>query len=270
MKWDINNTLEAYEKLNNTKVPYIVVGGQAVNLWIEYFTKHKFIDKSEWEHLAPLISKDLDLLNSGAEAKLIAERLGVKIETYAHSSRQISPNSGTLFIPTSNGELMVHCLFRTTGTDPKEIIGTAKNYEDSGVVIPLMHPLLCLEGKIQCYFTHPQETRQDLKHVKLSILALRAIIQDHVQKDEAEPTRSVLDRLLKLFQSKHYDELCKVGVDLVDAIPIKILEESNNPKLKGFALNEFPRLKKKLDERKALVLPISENTVKTEKNIDNL
>lgn len=242
MKWDSRNLVEVYRRLIDSGVPFVVVGGQAVNLWTEYFTATGVLKKSDWAKYAPLTSHDLDTLNSSSDVEQIAQKMGVERVIFEHKERTVAPNSGTLYVPIHGEELILQCLFRVTGTEPEEVRKTAIKIQWEGLSIPTMHPLLCLEGKVACLCTHPQAGRQDEKHVRLSILNLNAHLKERLLQGDEMRCKKILTRVIDLLGKRESLRLfCEHDIQLEDSIPMNEMESSSLPKMQAFITNEWSR-----------------------------
>lgn len=220
-----------------------------VNLWTEFYTATGVLKKSGWAKYAPLTNHDLDTPYSSTDVELIAQKLGVERVIFEHRERTGAPNSGTLYVPTRGEELILQCLFRVTGTQSEEVRKTAINIQWEELSVPTMHPLLCLEGKVACLFTHLQAGRQDEKHVRLSVLNLNARLKERMLLGDEMRCEKILTRVINLLVKRESFRLFhEFEIQLEDSIPMKEMEVSSLPKIQGFMKTEWPRRKARLDQ----------------------
>lgn len=149
--------------------PPILAGGHAVNLWAMYFLAEGVDALSEFR---PFTSKDLDLVGTWELLERLHERLKGKLTR----SEPRSPVLGRLVVPSMSGEdLTIEVLHTVKGLDFKELARTVDLQADE-VFGRVLLPHLVLKAKIENAVTIDQTERNDVKHVGMMILVLRAFI----------------------------------------------------------------------------------------------
>lgn len=185
----------------------VIVGGQAVNLWA---LRYRRPGDPAWEALLPFTSEDLDVLGSPADAR----RWGAAVSASTVKVADVGtagPNTGLLLVPLGNdgGEarastrlLRVDVLAWIVGVGTMQALESAVDYrgegEMAGLNLKVLHPLLCLEGKLACLAQLSQAGRQDAKHAALSILSARGYLEEVLATRGARPLLKAVERLWRL------------------------------------------------------------------------
>ncbi len=151
--------------------PPIIVGGHAVNLWSEYFLAR---DIKELLSYLPFTSKDLDLVGSLG----LLDRLHATHKGKLSRSEPRSPVLGRIDIERKGGGfLRVEVLHAVKGLDSKDL-GRTMEVGVGQVVARVLMPHLILKAKIENTASIAQEGRNDVKHVHMMILCVRAFIRE--------------------------------------------------------------------------------------------
>lgn len=151
--------------------PPIVVGGHSVNLWSEYFLNR---DVKELLGYLPFTSKDLDLVGSWE----LLSRLHEAHQGTIRRSEPRSPVLGRIDIEREGGGLLrVEVLHEVKGLDARDLERTME-VGVGRVVARVLMPHLILKAKIENAASIPQEGRNDVKHVHMMILCVRAFIRE--------------------------------------------------------------------------------------------
>ena len=153
--------------------PPVVVGGHAVNLWSHYYM-HKGV--SELCFHLPFTSKDLDLVGTAG----LLERLHQQLKGNLKRSEPRSPVLGRIESPRPGGGiLLVEVLHTVKGLNSKEL-GRTMNLVIDELEARVLLPHLALKAKIENAADINQEGRNDVKHVRMMILCMRAFIAEFV------------------------------------------------------------------------------------------
>jgi hypothetical protein len=131
------------------KLGCVVIGGQAVNIWCEHYAREDYVPAGQWEELKPFTSLDLDLLGSSVEAEEAGVELRARrVEIADLFSKSDSPICGFVEAHVGGRELGIHFLHRIAGVGRDEVERTAVLIDAGGTNVRVMHPLLCLEGRV--------------------------------------------------------------------------------------------------------------------------
>lgn len=147
----------------------VVVGGHAVNLWSHYYM-HKGV--SELRCYRPFTSKDLDLVGTAG----LLERLHLQLKGNLKRSEPRSPVLGRIESPRpGGGVLSVEVLHTVKGLNSKDL-GRTMDLVIDELEARVLLPHLALKAKIENAADISQEGRNDVKHVRMMILCMRAFI----------------------------------------------------------------------------------------------
>jgi len=151
--------------------PPVVVGGHAVNLWSEYFLAKGMRELSGY---VPFTSKDLDLVGSTG----LLERLHKSLKGTLTRSKPRSPVLGRLEVARpGGGVLLIEVLHTVYGLNPQDLARTIELRID-GVAARVLLPHLILKAKIENCVGIGQAGRNDVKHVRMMILCVRAFMME--------------------------------------------------------------------------------------------
>ncbi len=169
----------------------VVVGGHAVNLWSDYFLRKGVMGLASY---MPFTSKDLDLVGSVG----LLERLHQSHKGKLTRSEPRSPVLGRIDIKRKGGGfLRVEVLHGVKGLSSKELTKTME-LKIQGLVARVLLPHLILKAKIENTESISQEGRNDVKHVKMMILCVRAFIVEFAGfVTEGKVSESALVNLLE-------------------------------------------------------------------------
>ena len=148
----------------------VLVGGQAVNLWASFYRE----ETSELENYLPFASEDIKFYGGKLEAIACRNRLGG--ELILNNTFDPSPNTAVLLVNFNNKKLRLDFLGSVFGVSDFEIANNFKIIslkEAPELKLKVLHPILCLEGKLKSVVSLPQQGRQDLKHLRMSVLFVK-------------------------------------------------------------------------------------------------
>lgn len=178
----------------------VLVGGQAVNFWADYYLDR--VDALAAD--APFTSKDIDFLGSRASVKECAERL--LVDPILPDVSDTGQNSGALYYVDEHGHRRViqfltrvfggRTLDRTTATavwfdllaDDGHAVGAFR----------VMHPLMALKSKaINTQAPLHRRDERSLKQLRAAIICAREYTRDLL---DAGQQREALDLVEQLFK----------------------------------------------------------------------
>lgn len=194
------------------------------------------------------------MLGGRVDAVAAAEALNVEAVLFDPLSRQIVPNAATLYVPVGSEELIVQFLHTPLGARREEIRSTAQILAWSGLRLPVMHPILCVESKLDCLYTLDQRGRQDLRHLKLALIAVEELLNDLCHAGDERAVLGIFERLAATAAEEFGLRLFDLeGMDLAAAIYAPDLKKrtAGLPKLAAFFDKRWPQLEKRLLQRRA-------------------
>ncbi|HEU4729666.1 MAG TPA: hypothetical protein VFT22_17345 [Kofleriaceae bacterium] len=137
-------------KLANLEHPIVLVGGQAVNFWANFYEDRA----PELAVHAPYTSKDIDFLGSREAVRECAKRLGGKAKV-ATLDDMNTPSTGlVVFVDENHHTRQIDFLGSVAGVDGAEVVDTAASATISdadGTPIAsflVMNPLLSLRSRV--------------------------------------------------------------------------------------------------------------------------
>ena len=219
--------------------PPVIVGGHAVNLWATYFLSH---DEDALSKYLPFTSKDLDLVGNWN----LLERLHQRLKGTLARSEPRSPVLGRLVVTSPSGEdLIIEVLHTVKGLDFKEL-GRTVDLQADQVFGRVLMPHLVLKAKIENAVTIDQSGRNDVKHVWMMILVVRAFIRELAgQVAEGDFSGRTLVNFLgetwEIVATTQAEVATQMwGFDFSKVWPRAELESAGNDKVSRWLQHRFP------------------------------
>ena len=210
--------------------PPVVVGGHAVNMWSHYYM-HKGM--SELSRYLPFTSKDLDLVGSAG----LLERIHLQTKGNLRRSEPRSPVLGRIEVPRSGGGvLLVEVLHTVKGLSFKEL-GRTMDLVVDNLKARVLLPHLVLKAKIENATDIDQEGRNDVKHVRMMILCMRACVAELGRfvsegKVSERALVNVLEETFAIISSPKAEKAASLwGFDFREVWPIEELRTSGSEKV---------------------------------------
>jgi len=258
--WTSETLREVYVRLLEREVEFVVIGGQAVNLWSRHYSQQSDMPHFEWQRFEPFSSRDLDCLGDSMDARDAGQAFGVEVQLYSPFGRTAGPNSGTMEIPLPQGDLLIHFLHTPYGANPDEVKRTARLHQiEYQKPLRVMHPLLCLETKVACLFGLDQSGRQDLKHVNLSCLIFREYVRERLQLGATKDVLLAAERIGRLACDRMGLKLWhEHSLACESFFPMDVIRQAADldPKLASFTSLRWPIIETKIRDRRNRFLAI--------------
>jgi hypothetical protein len=116
---------------------------------------------------------------------------------------------------------------------------------------------LCLEGKLRCLRGLPQQGRQDLKHVQISILIIQQVLKEVCQDADPRPGLKLLERMIgDIGREDGLYAWYKHGVYLEMAIPLEHIQQLNIQQWQAFKETRLPQVFKFIQEKRQRYLSL--------------
>ena len=236
-------------KLQEANLDAVIVGGQAVNLWAYQYSERCH----DLQSLQPYSSEDIDFFGSRVEAMICHEVLGGQVRI--NRDFDPSPNAGVILIEHHDQKLRIDILASVYGLNDSEIVSTARTFIGlerlAGISVKVLHPVLCLEGKLRCLRGLPQQGRQDLKHVQISTLVVREILKDICQDSDPRIGLKMLERVFgDISREDGLNAWYKHKVYLENAIPFENIDKLKSQKWHTFKNTRLPQIIKLIQEKR--------------------
>lgn len=219
--------------------PPVVVGGHAVNLWCDYYLSKGVVELSMY---VPFTSKDLDLLGSAG----LLGRLHRSHQGKLTRSEPRSPVLGRLDIARKGGgTLRIDVLHMVKGLNRKDLARTME-LKLEGLTALVLLPHLILKAKIENSIDLLQDDRNDVKHVRMMILCMKAFIMEFVgfvssDKVSERALVNVLGETWEIVNSSQSVKASKLwGFDFSAVWPMEELIKAGDGKIARWLEHRFP------------------------------
>jgi hypothetical protein len=224
----------------DTRVPVLLVGGQAVNLWALYY-------KDRISDLAPFVSRDADVLGDQETLAQLGTAIGVKPTFFPMRPR--SNEIGFVIAKDSAGfPLLVEVLRYVNGVRNEELRDPIYEFAvgEKPVTLRVPGPIVLLKAKISNVAVIKQTGRQDARHVAILARILPAHLVDlqNAAISGRLTERKLLDSVEQLVAIVTDQTAQRILLEL-KLRPTALFSELNGehlPKLKGFLDKRLPRL----------------------------
>lgn len=207
------------EILNAPEHP-LIVGGQAVNVWAEYFA----LRNPQIAAQQPFVSKDADIFGDRALAQKLADRAGWEIKFF-HEPRTIAV--AVLFKRRPNAEtLTVEVLRQIRGLTRKELEDADVVELRPGQTYRIPSPVRLLKAKLANLREIAPTRPQDAQHVRLLVsLANDYLMEQHAEVSAQRLTERALVNTLHEVRDliiENTDLDSKHNLKLTLALPINL------------------------------------------------
>lgn len=232
-RFSLQQFSEVFNVRNSDGLPYVLIGGQAVNYWAERY----FQTEPGLQALQPFTSEDIDFKGGKQDVKRIAEQLRLT-EVYP-SKVAMTALAGS--VPFQIGDLKSNIeIVRSVPGISGSIDALAIEAELSGKIIRVLDPISLLACKLDLLATVPQENRRDLEHIRILIPCVRAFLREfllQVEQDEL-PVRGWLgaaNRVLKLTASLRGRKIAgRFNIDWSEILLLQEIDQSKHEKIVRF------------------------------------
>jgi hypothetical protein len=246
--------ISLFQAIDREELDLILVGGQAINIWASYYASRV---PALMEYL-PFSSADLDFYGGKLEAIACQKVLGGTINL--NRDFDPSPNTGVLIVPTEAQPLRIDFLGSVFGIGDIELSQSAIVFEGqqqlAGVRVKILNPMLCLEGKLKSAIGLPQEGRQDLKHLQMSLLFVKEYIKDTIERDVRQGLKLIERIAFNIWSDAGLNLWYRYGIEINLAIPIGAEIGNSDPKWDSFETIRLPQIERETVKKRAKYLEI--------------
>jgi hypothetical protein len=180
------------KKLANLENPIVLVGGQAVNFWADFYEN----DAPRLADHGPYMSKDVDFLGSLDAVRECARRLG-GIAKLATLDDMNTPSTGVVvFTDEHNHTRQIDFLGSVAGVNDAELIETAASAtidDEHGAPIAsflVMNPVVCLKSRAHNVAYLPGYQTDHAKHqLRAAIICAKQFATDQLASDPHQTLR---------------------------------------------------------------------------------
>jgi hypothetical protein len=246
MRFSLHQFARVFKIRDAKGLPYILIGGQAVNYWAERFYSVE-PGLSDW---LPFTSEDIDFKGDQKDAKHIAKQLGLT----ASLPLMVEMTALAGAIPFKIGDLKttIEVVRSIPGVDVKRINDFAFNAEWSGQEIRVLDPISLLCCKAELAASVSQKERRDVHHLKIMVICVRAFLREALHgveqgKLSAKGWMGAVERSLTLSESTLGAKISRrFGVDWLELLPLAEIEISENTKAIQLRQKRLPRWRTKI------------------------
>jgi hypothetical protein len=221
----------------------LLVGGHAVNLWAWFFRLRIGKALDQW---LPLTSKDLDLVGTVA----LLDGLKLRFGGQYRLAGPRGPVVGQLVVSLGGRNLKIDVLKDVFGLGPKDLAVQAPIIEvedrEGAFSARVIAPVVLLQAKIANAARLDQTGRNDLKHVELMLLVIRAYLSELTEATEA----GLIDSRIAVIQL----EFARTIIASPDAVkcstshgicfngiwPRELLDAAQDSRLRNFVKHRLP------------------------------
>jgi hypothetical protein len=232
---------EFFHALRKTTQPAILVGGQSLTFWVDFFKIP--VPKSN----TPYLTQDADVLATKHGARIFATELHGTLNIPKPDDH--TPNTAIVTYTTSDGRtLFVDFMGTLIGLTNEEIRKTAVELEHPVYgLIRILHPALVLKSRI--VNLHRLQSKRDangIEQARLAVLVAKAFFENYISLGLAgkNPDRYLIDRVKWLGKLALSDDgmyvFAQWGIDVMEAAPRNLITN------KKFHAEHWPRLESRI------------------------
>jgi hypothetical protein len=234
-----------YRALLSNNTSFVIIGGQACALWAQQFDQTNL----ELRNFYPYVTRDLDLC---ATTKNDVSAAGNALHVKPQFPRKCAASSelGILKYHLEDGDVFIQILRGGFDVSGKEIIERKQIYrwKEHGLLLEVMHPVLCLQEKAAAVCRREQRGRQDQRHLLMAMQFVPAFIAERIHDSAPLQVLQMCQRILEIAENRHgLTCYAKKRLRIEGAIPIETLAQSARRKLVNFAKEEYLRRFEKLE-----------------------
>jgi hypothetical protein len=249
-------TAQVLARLADLEHEIVLVGGQAVNFWANYYEKRV----PELAKGAPYTSKDIDFVGPHAAVEECAHRLGgtARLATIEDMN---TPNTGVvLYVDEDKHARQIDFLGAVAGVEnTHETSIGAEVLDEAGQPIAtfrVMHPVLCLLSRAHNVAYLPgYDTPHARNQLRAAIICAKQFISDML-KDDAKAALNFNNKLLK--EAGFGASLVvyvRYAIDVLEAV----VTDAGLPA--QFYSEHLPRSRTFIDRRRAMAKATEERTI---------
>lgn len=170
---EVSEYIPLYKELLAAGIDFVIIGGQACNIWALLYEAEEL----GLRQYKPYTSTDLDLYSrSQTDVSKAAQHL--KVEPILGDSGSSAPVMGYVVVEIDEAPILIQFLNGAAGiTRAGELFKARQTVElTDGLRLNVMHPVHALQSKLTLAGKRGHKIQQDLKHLNMSILFVRAFI----------------------------------------------------------------------------------------------
>jgi hypothetical protein len=225
---------------NRDGLPFLLVGGQAVNVWAEWYLQAE----PELQNFMPFTSEDIDFKGNKTDVIHIATQLG----TVARFPRKVDMTAlaGTIPIRLGEAQSNIEIVRTVPGVTERHLEQSAVTIQLEGKTVRVMNPIDLVSAKLNLATTVSQDKRHDIHHLRIMILCARGFLREllsAIEEGDVAPAGwlAAVNTLHKLETSRAGKRVVKDHGVTWAYLPIAELSSAKLPKLVSFREIQLPR-----------------------------
>lgn len=231
---------QVFDIRNGDGDPFLLIGGQAVNVWAERYVAVE----PELESLAPFTSEDIDFQGNNADVKHIATQLG-SVAQFPHKI-EMTALAGIIPIRLGAARANIEVVRNVPGVTNELIEKSALTIDFEGKTVRVINPIALVSAKLHLATTVSQEKRHDVHHLKIMILCARGFLREvlgAIEKQDIAPAGwlAAVNTLHKLQTSSDGKRAAKNHDVNWSYLPTAEISSAKNPKIVSFREIQLPR-----------------------------
>ena len=238
-------TLQQFSEIflvrNPAGIPYVLVGGQAVNYWAE----HCLAAEPALQKYVPFTSGDIDFRGNRDDVRHIAEQLKLPAVFPDHVSMTALAGAIPFRIGRQPSNIEIVRLIPGVSVTAVEALAIEANF--GGKQIRVLDPISLLLCKVNLALTVSQENRQDVEHLQILVFCVRGFLREFLQAVERGklPVKGWLgavNKLSKLVRSTRGRKASeKLGIRWPEILPLAEIAKAKNDKIISFREKQLAR-----------------------------
>lgn len=203
----------------------IIVGGQALAYWAEYFDVDLFVTDSG-------ITKDLDVF--GDRNHLMQMGAALNASPQVQNPRFISALIGTIEIPISdNFASNVDVIHTIVGIERHEVRRNALKVKIANFDCNMMHPMHVLESRLKNIAEIPEKrNEQGVNQAALAILVANRYIASRALEGGESVALKAIEKVVSFAKISAGKMAADFGLNLINAIPFDAIKNENFQKIR--------------------------------------
>jgi hypothetical protein len=232
--------LPIYKALHEKQIKFVVIGGQACNIWSVFYLS----SEPELKQYEPFTSKDLDVYSSSLDDVAVLAK-AVQEKPVLNDGASPDPAFGYVIYKSSSKNPMP--ISFTSGAygikdaskifESRQTLGLGR----SKTPVHIMHPFFTMQGKAALVVYAPRKSANDLRHLKMSVHYTRHFILDLAKMGQDRDALRVCKSVVSLAISRLGREVYKkFQIRLEAALPSKSQVGLKAPKLANYLEQSLP------------------------------
>jgi hypothetical protein len=243
VRFSLQNFSEVFDVRDADGLPYVLIGGQAVNYWAERY----FSTEPELQKLLPFTSEDIDFKGGRDDVQRIAKQLNLS----PVFPRRVEMTALAGAIPFRIGDMKsnIEVVRTVPGVSQSAVESLAIQAEWSGKQIRVLNPISLLVCKLELALTVKQEKRRDVEHLRILVPCVRGFLREFLKQVESGdlPVKGWLgavNQILKTVSKARGRRASKrFEIDWSETLPSKEIAKSKHEKIVQFQEKQLARVR---------------------------